>query len=370
MAVSARHFMHNVPFKDCLIHGLVRDEQGRKMSKSLGNGIDPIDVIDKYGYDSLRLFLTTSSTPGYDINFSIEKIEAAWNFINKLWNATRFVIMNKDEDYKYEEPKIEKEIDHWIISKLNYIIDQTTTNIDRYETGIAGNELMNFVWNDFCSSYIEFTKATLTGDNKLEKHKTLNTLIYVLDAIIKLLHPFVPFVTEELYQAIHGEDTTVCTALWPTKKDCDDLKAKQIDILLEIIKATREIKTENNIKPSKELEVLIEGFNINADEISILNKMCKLNVVSAIEEETIVRPISNGKIYFKMSEVINKEEELEKINKELEKLKNEIKLCEGILSNKSFLEKAPEKKVNEEKEKLIKYQESYKTILEKKKEFI
>ena len=369
MAVSARHFVNNRPFKDCLIHGLIRDEQGRKMSKSLGNGIDPIDVIEKYGYDSLRLFLTTNSTPGYDTNYSTEKIEAGWNFINKLWNATRFVLMNKDESYKYEEPKLELETDHWIVSKLNHIIDQTTMNIDRYEMAIAGNELMNFIWDDFCSSYIEFTKATLTGDDIDAKHKTLNTLIFVLDAIIRLLHPFVPFVTEELYQAIHGEDASICTALWPEKIDCDDNKAEQIDILLEIIKASRELRTENNIKPSKELMIKIDGFNINENEISILNKMCKLNVVNNIDDETIVRPITNGKILFKMSEVVNKEEELQKILKELSRLENEIKRCEGILSNQSFLAKAPEAKINEEKEKLSKYKESYQTLLTKKKDF-
>ncbi|MBQ3419290.1 MAG: valine--tRNA ligase [Erysipelotrichaceae bacterium] len=370
MAVSARHFTNSVPFKDCLIHGLVRDEQGRKMSKTLGNGIDPIDVIDKYGYDSLRLFLTTNATPGYDLNYSNEKVEASWNFINKLWNATRFVLMNIDDEYKYNEPTIDNEIDHWIISKLDYIIDQTTTNLDRYELGIAGNELMNFIWNDFCSSYIEFTKATLTSDNKEEKHKTLNTLIYVLDAIVKLLHPFIPFVTEELYQAIHGDKESICLASWPTKKSFDLTKAKQIDILLEIIKTTREIKTENNIKPSKELVLMIEGFNINENEISILNKMCKLNVVKEINDETIVRPISNGKIYFKMSEVVNKEEELQKLEKELQRLEAEIKRSTSVLANKGFVEKAPKEKVEEEKNKLINYQNSYDTLMKKKKEFI
>lgn len=370
MAVSARHFTNSVPFKDCLIHGLVRDEQGRKMSKTLGNGIDPIDVIDKYGYDSLRLFLTTNATPGYDLNYSNEKVEASWNFINKLWNATRFVLMNIDDEYKYNEPTIDNEIDHWIISKLDYIIDQTTTNLDRYELGIAGNELMNFIWNDFCSSYIEFTKATLTSDNKEEKHKTLNTLMYVLDAIVRLLHPFIPFVTEELYQAIHGDEESICLASWPTKKSFDLTKAKQIDILLEIIKTTREIKTENNIKPSKELVLMIEGFNINENEISILNKMCKLNVVKEINDETIVRPISNGKIYFKMSEVVNKEEELQKLEKELQRLEAEIKRSTSVLANKGFVEKAPKEKVEEEKNKLINYQNSYDTLMKKKKEFI
>ena len=368
MAVSARYFMHNVPFKDCLIHGLVRDEQGRKMSKSLGNGIDPIDVIDKYGYDSLRLFLTCNSTPGYDINFSNEKIEAAWNFINKLWNATRFVLMNMDKDYKYEEPTLDLDQDHWIVYKLNNIIDKTAMNIDRYEMGIAGNELMNFIWDDFCASYIEFSKAALNSEDKELKHKTLNTLIYALDAIIRLLHPFIPFVTEELYQAIHGEDVSICTATWPNKKECDETKAKNIEVLLEIIKASRELRTENNVKPSKELEIVIDGYVPSLSDKAILSRMTKLIVVDSIDEETIVRPISNGKVSFKMSEVVNKQEELEKIEKELKRLDGEIKRSNAILANEKFLAKAPEAKVNEEKEKLVKYQESYNTLLAKKEE--
>ena len=368
MAVASRYFMKDRPFKDCLIHGLVRDDKGRKMSKSLGNGIDPIDVINKYGYDSLRLFLTCNSTPGYDINFSVEKIEASWNFINKLWNATRFVLMNIDEDYKYSKPVLTNDTDNWIIYKLNNIIDKTTTNIDRYEMAIAGNELESFIWDDFCASYIEFSKAALNSDDKDLKHKTLDTLVYVLDAIVRLLHPFVPFVTEELYQAIHGENVSICTALWPEKMDCDENSAKHVDVLLEIIKASRELRTENNVKPSKELELQVEGFDLSDSDKSILLRMTKLVVVDSIDDETIVRPISAGKISFKMSEVVNKQEELEKIAKELSRLEGEIKRSTNILSNEKFLAKAPEAKVNEEKDKLAKYQESYKILLEKKEE--
>lgn len=368
MAVASRYFMHDRPFKDCLIHGLVRDDKGRKMSKSLGNGIDPIDVINKYGYDSLRLFLTCNSTPGYDINFSVEKIEASWNFINKLWNATRFVLMNIDEDYKYSKPVLTNDTDNWIIYKLNNIIDKTTMNIDRYEMAIAGNELESFIWDDFCASYIECTKAALNSDDMQLKHKTLDTLVYVLDAIVRLLHPFVPFVTEELYQAIHGEDVSICTALWPEKMDCDENSAKHVDVLLEIIKASRELRTENNVKPSKELELQVEGFDLSDSDKSILLRMTKLVVVDSIDDETIVRPISAGKISFKMSEVVNKQEELEKITKELARLEGEIKRSTNILSNEKFLAKAPEAKVNEEKDKLAKYQESYKILLEKKEE--
>ena len=370
MAISSKHFLNKYPFKDCLIHGLIRDEKGRKMSKSLGNGIDPIDLIDKYGCDSMRLFLSTNSTPGLDMNFSTEKMEAGWNFINKLWNASRFVLMNKDEDYKYEEPKIETEIDNWIISKLNYIIKQTTINLDRYEFAIGGNELMQFIWDDFCSSYIEFTKPVLMGEDKVAKKKVLDTLIYVLTCILKLLHPFIPFVTEEIYQAIYGKEKSICKESWPTLIDFNETKANEINMLLEVIKASRDIKVENNIKPSKEIQIKVEGFNVNETLNDILKKMCKVILVDTIEGETIVRPITNGNVYFKMDEIVNKEEELAKIEKELVRLENEIKRCNNILNNQSFLAKAPEAKINEEKSKLANYEESYNTLLAKKKEFI
>ena len=369
MAISSKHFLNKYPFKDCLIHGLIRDEKGRKMSKSLGNGIDPIDLIDKYGCDSMRLFLSTNSTPGLDMNFSTEKMEAGWNFINKLWNASRFVLMNIDDSYKYAEPTIDSEIDHWIISKLNYIINQTTLNLDRYEFAIGGNELMAFVWDDFCSSYIEFTKPILMGDDLDAKHKVLNTLIYVLTSILKLLHPFIPFVTEEIYQAIYGKEVSICKESWPEALAFDEKKANDINMLLEVIKATRDIKTDNNIKPSQEIQIKVEGFDINSTLADILKKMCKANLVEDIAGETIVRPITNGNVYFKMDEIVNKEEELAKIEKELARLEGEIKRSNGILNNQSFLAKAPAAKVEEEKTKLANYQESYNTLLAKKKEF-
>ena len=368
MAISSKHFLNKYPFKDCLIHGLIRDEKGRKMSKSLGNGIDPIDLIDKYGCDSMRLFLSTNSTPGLDMNFSTEKMEAGWNFINKLWNASRFVLMNKDEDYKYENPSIDNDIDHWIISKLNYIINQTTLNLDRYEFSIAGNELMDFIWNDFCSSYIEFTKPTLMGEDKIAKKKVLDTLIYVLTSILKLLHPFIPFVTEEIYQEIYGNDSSICKESWPTEISFDLNKANGIDKLLEIIKSIRDIKSENNIKPSKEIMLKVEGFTISESLNDILKKMCKVILVDNIDGETIVRPITNGSCLFKLDEIVNKQEELDKIEKELKRLEGEIKRSKGILSNESFMAKAPESKINEEKTKLNNYEESYNTLLNKKKD--
>ncbi len=369
MAFSARHFTNDVPFKDCLIHGLIRDEQGRKMSKSLGNGIDPIDLIDQYGADALRLFLSTNSTPGLDMNYSPAKMEAGWNFINKLWNASRYVLMNCDETYEYKKLEITNEIDHWIVGRLNEIIKSATVNLDRYELAIAGNEIMDFVWNDFCSSYIEFTKSALNSDDLKIKQQTLDTLIYVLEAILKLLHPFIPFVTEEIYQSIHGKDKSIMVESWPLIYDnIDQNKVKAIDNILQIIKISRELRTENNIKPSKELNVMVEGFELDDSLKAILYRMTKLNLIDKSDEETIVRPTTFGKVSFIMSEIVDKQAELEKIDKELKRLEAEIARSNGMLNNEKFLAKAPKQKVDEEKEKLINYQNSYDTLLQKKKE--
>ena len=369
MAFSARHFCNDVPFKDCLIHGLIRDEKGRKMSKSLGNGIDPIDLINTYGADSLRLFLSTNSTPGLDMNYSTEKMEAGWNFINKLWNASRYVLMNIDDTYKYEKPAISNEIDNWIINRLNQTIKSVTNNLDKYELAIAGNEIMSFVWDDFCSMYIEFTKSSLNSDDISIKHNTLNTLIYVLEAILKILHPFIPFVTEEIYQNIHSENESIVIEKWPeVNNDIDINKAESIDKIIEIIKQTREIRTENNIKPSKELNIIVEGMKLDDSLKSILYRMVKLNIIDSTNEETIVRPLSFGKVLYLMNEIVDKKAELEKIEKELDRLSKEIERSNNMLSNEKFISKAPKEKVDEEKNKLINYQNSYNTLIEKKKE--
>ena len=369
MAFSARHFCNDVPFKDCLIHGLIRDEKGRKMSKSLGNGIDPIDLIDQYGCDTLRLFLSTNSTPGLDMNFSNEKMQAGWNFINKLWNASRYVLMNVDETYEYHTPSIENETDAWIIDKLNKTIASATTNLDRYELAIAGNEIMSFVWDDFCSMYIEFTKSALNSEYLTIKHHTLDTLIYCLDAIIRLLHPFIPFVTEEIYQNIHSKDVSIMKESWPAiMEGIDESKAEAIDKIIEIIKITREIRNENGIKPSKELAVKIDGFETDDSLKAILYRMTKLNVVEEMNEETIVRPTNFGSISFIMNEIVDKKAEIEKIDKELARLESEIERSEKMLGNERFVSKAPAAKVEEERAKLVNYRNSYNVLLEKKKE--
>lgn len=370
MAFSARHFMNDVPFKDCLIHGLVRDEKGRKMSKSLGNGIDPIELIDQYGCDSLRLFLSTNSTPGLDMNYSTEKMQAGWNFINKLWNASRFVLMNFDESYKYHQPEIHSDSANWIISKLNQTISSVTNNLDKYELAIAGNELISFVWDDFCSMYIEFCKSSLNSPDLTVKHESLDTLVYVLRCLLIMLHPFIPFVSEEIYQELFGKDISIMKETWPELMPYDKKKADIIDKVIEIIKQSREIRSENNIKPSKQLNAMIDGFSLDNSSLAILNNMCHLTIIEKCDGDTIVRPLSFGKISYLADELIDKQEELKKIDSELERLKNEIKRCENILRNDNFLAKAPESKVNEERSKLTNYRNSYDTLINKKDELL
>ncbi len=369
MAFSARHFLNDVPFRDCLIHGLIRDEKGRKMSKSLGNGIDPMDVIEQYGCDSMRLFILTNSTPGLDTNYSKEKIEAGWNFINKLWNAARYVLINLPEGFAQKPLQLNNAADHWIIEKLNRTIGQVTLNLDRYEFGIAGNEAISFVWDDFCSSYIEFSKAALNSDNEEERNNTLNTLVYVLDALMRLLHPFIPFVTEEIYQEIHGKDSSVVIASWPdTYPDTDHQKTEDIEALLEIIRITRELRSSHDIKPSRDLNAEVRGLALTDEYRSILTRLCHVQAVDHLDGETLVRPFGTGSVAFVMSEIVDKEEELKKIDKELQRLEGEIRRSTGILSNERFLAKAPAQKVEEEKTKLERYQASYETLLNQKKE--
>ena len=304
------------------------------------------------------------------MNFSSEKMQADWNFINKLWNASRYVLMNRDETYEYHKPEITSEIDNWIIARLNQTIETVTRNLDRYELAIAGNEIMSFVWDDFCSSYIEFTKSALNSDDLKIKHHTLDTLIYVLEAILKMLHPFIPFVTEEIYQNIHSKDVTIMKESWPEiVEGIDDKKAEDVDKIIEIIKIAREIRNENDIKPSKELTAQIDGFDPDDQLKAVLFRMTKLNLVDSIDEETIVRPTNFGGVKFIMNEIVDKKAELEKIEKELQRLEGEIRRSEGMLNNEKFVSKAPAAKVEEERTKLNNYRNSYNTLLEKKKEF-
>jgi len=366
MVFSAQHFCKEKPFKDVVLHGLVRDDKGRKMSKSLGNGIDPIQVIEEYGCDSLRWCLLTNSTPGLDMNFSKEKMDAAWAFINKLWNASRYVLMNlQGEDG--ETIEVDKRIDQWLIYRLNTTLNSVTNNLNRYELAIAGNELYRFVFDDFCSSYIEFSKASLNSEDANIVKQTRQVLAYVLKRICILLHPYIPFVSEEIYQQL--SEGSVCVAQWPSTIAVDVEKAQEIDVLNEIIKEVRALRSENNLKPSQPLSFIYEG-NIELDDElqDILRRMCHIELVNSLNGETLTRTLSEGNISFLLNEIVDKEKELLKVDAELKRLVSEIKRCEGMLNNPNFLAKAPETKVNEEREKLNSYKQAYETMLKKKEE--
>jgi len=372
MAFQARYFTNSYPFKDCLIHGLIRDEQGRKMSKSLGNGIDPMDVIAEYGVDALRFFLTTNSTPGQDMRYSVAKVEASWNFINKIWNATRFVIMNIPEELDIKTLKLENLslTDKWIIKRLNETLASVNVNMDKYEFAQVGNELYSFIWDDFCSYYIEFAKSGLNSENETIKNATLATLTTVLNAIVTLLHPFMPFVTEEIYQTLNNTENSICVAQWPTAIEVDLSLADSVNNLIEIIKMVRQIKAENDIKPSKVLDILILDHNqellpINQMQAAILMNMCKANVVTAIDGELMIRPLNFGSISLLMSDVVDLQAEIQKLEKEAVNLSKEINRGEKMLANANFVNRANPEKVASEKAKLVNYKEQYAIVNDK-----
>ena len=374
MAFQARHFTKSYPFKDCLIHGLIRDAQGRKMSKTLGNGIDPMDVIEKYGVDSLRFFLTTNSTPGQDMRFIEEKVEASWNFINKIWNAARFTLLNLNDDIDINSIKNYElsNIDLWILSRYNQTLNNININMEKYEFALVGNELYNFVWNDFCSWYIELAKSNLNDSNANIKGATQATLYFVLIGIIKMLSPFMPFVMEELYQALPNTKKSINLETWPNLVE-NIKKQEEVEQLISIIKTIRELKVENNLKPSFPLEIMVQDNNneiINvSDQIkNILNKMVKCTLVDSIDEEKTIRPIYNGFISVASNTLCNVEEELAKFNKEKIKLEAEIKRSTNMLSNEKFLAKAPAEKVAEEQRKLVNYQNQYNLVCNRLKE--
>lgn len=377
MAFQSRYVMKSRPFKDVLIHGLVRDSQGRKMSKSLGNGIDPMDVINKYGADAMRFFLTTNSTPGQDLRFTEEKIESSWNFINKIWNASRFVKMNLEENYKFNMNDLSdiSMIDKWIIKRLNTVIDNVTNNMNKYEFALVGNELYSFIWNDFCSWYIEFSKAGLNGSDTRKASQA--TLYYVLKSIIVLIHPFMPFVSEEIYLSLFNDKESINLETWPTvySVEFSNEEVDEVSNMISMIEAVREIKVSYNLKPSFDIDVIIKDNNseiVNRNEsiAAILMKMCHANWINEEDsnEEMVVRAIYIGSLGVPLSKIINVEEELAKLSNELNKLTQEIKRAESMLSNEKFTSKAPKEKVEQEKEKLDNYKNQYYTVEKRIKE--
>ena len=342
MTFQGLHFTGKRPFKDCLIHGLIRDKEGRKMSKSLGNGVDPMDVIDEYGCDALRYFLSTSSAAGQDLRYDEEKVKSTWNFINKLWNASRFCLMNIEDLKGYDFSDLDVQ-DKWILSKLNKVINKVTKNMESYEFNNAGGELYNFIWSDFCDSYIEMSKFSL------DSVSTKSTLCYVISAILKMLHPFMPYVTDEIYSMLPIRDAeNIMVSSYPLVNEefNFDNEEKETEEIIGFIAAFRNVKQENAI--SKDAKVMVNFDN------SLINKMLKLdgNLVNdklSIKEYKVSYGKLEALIYYEKE--VTEEDILAK-EKQIESLKASILKREKLLSNAGFVSKAPEQLVNDEKIKL------------------
>ncbi|MDQ0232807.1 valine--tRNA ligase [Metabacillus malikii] len=365
MIFQGIEFTGQRPFKDVLIHGLVRDEQGRKMSKSLGNGVDPMEVIDKYGADSLRYFLTTGSSPGQDLRYSQEKVEATWNFANKIWNASRFALMNMD-GLTYEEIDLsgEKSVaDKWILTRLNETIENVTNLAEKYEFGEVGRQLYNFIWDDFCDWYIEMAKLPLYGEDEAAKKTTRSILAYVLDNTMRLLHPFMPFITEEIWQSLPHEGESITIAKWPTvnKELTDDAAATEMKLLVEVIRSVRNIRAEVNTPMSKQIDMKIKA----KDEVvqlqleknrAYVERFCNTSSLTIAtdlpaSDKSMTAVVTGAEIILPLEGLINIEEELKRLEKEKTKLDKEVERVEKKLSNEGFLKKAPEKVIEEEKAK-------------------
>lgn len=377
MIFQSLEFTGERPFENVLIHGLIRDEQGRKMSKSLGNGIDPMEVIDQYGADALRWFLANGSAPGQDTRFSYTKMDAAWNFINKIWNASRFVIMNLDDDMTVGDIQINGNRtlqDRWILTRLNETVATVTDLFDRFEFGEAGRALYNFIWDDFCDWYIEMSKEVLYGDDEEQKQLTRSILVYVLDQILRLLHPIMPFVTEEIWQAIPHEGKSIVTAQYPViHPEYDDEDAvSAMNTLIELIRAVRNIRAEVNTPLSKPITLFIQPTDdkvktMLCENKSYIERFCnpeELTISSDISapEDAMSAVITGATIYLPLAGLINIEEEIARLEKELDKWNKEVKRVQGKLANERFVANAPEEVVAGERAKEQDYLEKQKAV--------
>lgn len=372
MIFQSLEFTGKAPFHNVLLHGLIRDEQGRKMSKSLGNGIDPMDVIEKYGVDALRWFLVTGSTPGQDIRFSYKKMDAAWNFINKIWNASRYVIMNLDG--MEGSPKLPDQskwdlADKWIVSRLNATIKQVSEQFESFDFGEACRCLYNFIWNDFCDWYIETTKEKLNNGTAEEKADTKNILGYVLDQTLKLLHPIMPFVTEALWQDMPHEGKSIMIAKYPVvHAEFDNPEAEtQMKRLIEVITAVRNIRNEANAPMSKPVDLLIKTDDEasaqmllnNADYLKRFCHPAKLEVGTKTQAPKLAMSgiVTGAEVYIPMAELVDLQEEQARVEKEIAKLEKEVQRSDKKLGNEKFVNNAPAAVVEQERAKAVEWKQ-------------
>ncbi len=376
MIFQGRHFTKQDPFKDVLIHGLIRARDGQKMSKSLGNGVDPIDVIDQYGVDALRYFLTTNSAPGADLRYEEEKVESSWNFINKLWNIARFIYMNVDPNVESDDYKLLTLADKWVISRLNEVIIASDLNYDKYEFVEVARELYNFTWDEFASWYLEIAKVQLENDKLKENTKKI--LLHVLKAILKLMHPFIPFVTEDIFLKLSQEESIMISS-WPVAGKVDQKAIEKFKIFEEMITKVRNLRSEYQVVPSKKININLVSSNqevlslyqefkdvttkfLNPNNLVISNKL-------ETKEETLLITSLETRIYVDKADIIDRNREIEALTKQLEELQSELDRSERMLSNENFISRAKPEKVQEEKRKYEEYLKQFKAVREELKKY-
>ena len=366
MIVSGLEHMKKAPFHTVLIHGLVRDNQGRKMSKSLGNGIDPLEMISQYGCDALRMNMVMGNSPGNDMRFFVERCEAMRNFANKLWNASRYVLMNLDENAVNALPAEEllTTADKWVLSKLNALIADVTENLEKYELGVAVQKVYDFLWDTYCDWYIELTKARLYSEDPTQKQTALQVLVYVLDQTLRLMHPFMPFITEEIWQSLPHEGPALIVAKWPEYTQTLNFKAEEdlMESVMNAIRAIRNRRAEMNVPPSKKaaLFVLTSKPQVFAEGEGFIQRLAYADAVTLLEKEPenidgmVCCTTADAKLYIPMGQLVDVAKELERVAKELDKARKNLASLEAKLSNEKFVSRAPEAVVNAEKEKAAK----------------
>ena len=381
MIFSGYEQMGKAPFHTVLFHGLVRDSQGRKMSKSLGNGIDPLEVIDKYGADALRLTLITGNAPGNDMRFYWERVEASRNFANKVWNASRFIMMNL-EGMEVTKPAISDLApeDKWILSAVNTLTKEVTENMDKFELGIAVQKVYDFIWDEFCDWYIEIAKVRTykKDEDARAANSALWTLRTVLGQALKLLHPYMPFITEEIYCTLNPQEETIMLADWPVYKEEWNFSAEEemLAHVKELVKGIRNLRTEMDVPPSRKAKVFIVSEDKALCETFESMKKTYQNLISASEidvqsdkagigEDAVSVVIPGAVVYMPLEDLVDMEKEKERLLKEEERLKKELARSHGMLNNEKFVSKAPAAKIQEEKDKLAKYEQMMATVQER-----
>ena len=383
MMTQGLELTDQVPFKDVLVHGIVRDNQGRKMSKTLGNGVDPLDVIDEYGTDSLRMSLILGTTPGNDIRYSSDKVESSSNFANKLWNASKFVLMQLEDIEEFKENDITEldlskmiYVDKWIISKLNTLVKEVTENLENYDLGVAAQKIYDFIRNDFCDWYIEIVKPRLFNKEDESRYTVQFILNYVLSTSLKLLHPFMPFITEEIYSKLYHKPESIMMTEFPKYKEKLEFKNEEelATEIMNIITEIRNIRSKMNVHPSKKTKLIfvtttakdeIEKSEAFLEKLGFANKIEIQATTENIPENAVAILSKNMEVHIPFEELVDIEEEKKRLEGEKKRLESEVQRGEKMLSNPGFINKAPEAKINEEKEKLANYKELLENVNQK-----